>query len=124
MEKGPNASYRSLCQAGTAANTIDEFESVVVALPNNWTIPAIEWGGQNTCGDAMRAHHAHYDYPAHYLRVSVLFEKPFWRHRVAIVLHARRFSAAVAYTMRVPAPGDTQYGVLGWLLAGEAARCH
>jgi hypothetical protein len=97
----------------------EEFDFVVVALPNNW-IPAVEWGGP-VLADAMRRHHAHYDHPAHYLRVSVLFEKPFWRHRVAesyFMLDA--FGGCCVYDESARA-GGTRYGVLGWLLAGEAA---
>ena len=30
----------------------------------------------------MDAHLAHYDRPAHYLRVTALFREPFWRKRV------------------------------------------
>jgi monoamine oxidase len=95
------------------------FDFVVVALPNNW-IPAIEWGGEKLAR-AMQSHHEHYDYPAHYLRVSVLFEKPFWRDQVAeSYFMSDAFGGCCIYdeTSRVD---GCSYGVLGWLLAGEAA---
>jgi monoamine oxidase len=97
----------------------EEFDCVVVALPNNW-IPAVEWGGP-VLAEAMRRHHAHYDYPAHYLRVSVLFEKPFWREQIAgsyFMLDA--FGGCCVYD-ESRRNGGGGYGVLGWLLAGEAA---
>jgi monoamine oxidase len=54
-----------------------EFDFVIVALPNH-LLPTIEWGG-GRLADAMHRHHAHYDYPAHYLRSTILFQQPFWR---------------------------------------------
>jgi monoamine oxidase len=97
----------------------EDFDFVVVALPNNW-IPAIHWGGELLSG-AMESHHAFYDYPAHYLRVSILFEKPFWRDRIAdsfFMLDA--FGGCCVYdeSSRGECGG---FGVLGWLLAGESA---
>ena len=95
------------------------FDFVVVALPNNW-IPSIQWGGDKL-SRAMQSHHEHYDYPAHYLRVSVLFEKPFWRDQVTeSYFMSDAFGGCCIYdeTSRVD---GCSYGVLGWLLAGEAA---
>jgi len=54
----------------------EEYDFVVVALPNAG-VPLIEWGG-DALGDAMHRHCVRYDYPAHYLRVSVLFREIFW----------------------------------------------
>ena len=97
----------------------EEFDYVVVALPNNW-VPAVEWGGE-TLSRAMHAHHAHYDYPAHYLRVSLLFQEPFWRPHVAgsyFMLDA--FEGCCVYDETSRSDG-TLFGVLGWLIGGEAA---
>lgn len=97
----------------------EEFDYVVVALPNNW-LPSITWGG-TVLAEAMHRHHAFYDYPAHYLRVSILFEQPFWREQIAesyFMLDA--FGGCCVYdeSSRVSA---ANYGVLGWLIAGDAA---
>jgi monoamine oxidase len=97
----------------------EEFDYVVVALPNDW-VPAIEWAGTRLAG-AMHAHHAHYDYPAHYLRVSLLFQEPFWREHIAesyFMLDA--FGGCCVYDETSRSDG-TMFGVLGWLIAGEAA---
>jgi protoporphyrinogen oxidase len=96
-----------------------EFDSVVVALPNYW-IPSIDWSGP-ALAKAMREHHAHYDYPAHYLRVSVLFREPFWRNVVAdsyFMIDA--FGGCCVYdeTSRC---ADSSAGILGFLIGGEAA---
>jgi monoamine oxidase len=97
----------------------DAFEYVVAALPNNW-LPAIRWEGE-ALAKAMERHHAHYDHPAHYLRVSVLFRKPFWRDRIAEdYFMVDSFGGACIYdeTFR----GEPhENGVLAWLLGGGAA---
>src|SRR5262249_10944414 len=80
VERTPKANYGVFSRrAGELVS--QDFAFVVVALPNNW-IPAIDWGGA-ALAEAMRRHHAHYDYPAHYLRVSALFDEPFWRGQIA-----------------------------------------
>lgn len=97
----------------------EEYDFVVVALPNNW-IPAIEWGGP-LLAQAMHKHHAYYDYPAHYLRVSILFENQFWRDQIAesyFMIDA--FNGCCVYD-ESSRNGNDKHGVLGWLLAGEAA---
>jgi monoamine oxidase len=97
----------------------DDFDFVVVALPNNW-IPSIEWRGEKL-SRAMHNHHAHYDYPAHYLRVSVLFEKPFWRDQICeSYFMSDAFGGCCIYDETSRVDGST-FGVLGWLIAGESA---
>jgi monoamine oxidase len=118
VERLPDETYR-VASRRRGATVSEDFDFVVVALPNNW-IPAIEWGGP-VLAKAMREHHAYYDDPAHYLRVSVLFEKPFWRDRIAgsyFMLDA--FGGCCVYDESFR-NGGSEYGVLGWLLAGEAA---
>lgn len=57
-----------------------DFDLVVLALPNYW-LGCLDWGSREL-RLAMQQHLAHYDRPAHYLRVSLLFKQPFWRERV------------------------------------------
>lgn len=54
-----------------------EFDAVVVAIPNHW-LRTIKWDGELAKGihDTI----AHYDLPAHYLRVSMLFDEKWWEH--------------------------------------------
>ena len=95
----------------------EDFDFVIVALPNNW-IPSIEWGG-DTLARAMKRHHAHYDYPAHYLRVSILFERPFWRDQIRqsyFMLDA--FGGCCVYD-ESSRNGAGSHAVLGWLLGGK-----
>ena len=74
---------------GPEGERTDRFDCVVAALPNHW-LPAIRWRGEKL-ERAMERHHRHYDHPAHYLRVTVLFRTPFWRNQNRrILLHDRR----------------------------------
>jgi protoporphyrinogen oxidase len=118
VERTPQGIYRVTARH-QGETRIDDYDAVVVALPNNW-IPAVAWGGA-VLAEAMHRHHAFYDYPAHYLRVSVLFEKPFWRDCVNesyFMLDA--FGGCCVYDESAR-NGANGLGVLGWLLAGEAA---
>jgi monoamine oxidase len=119
IEKTDSESY--VISAKHKANVVEEeFDYVVAALPNNW-IPAIEWAGEKL-ERAMQRHHAQYDHPGHYLRVSVLFDKPFWRHRIResyFMIDA--FGGCCVYDESSRSDVDAE-GVLGWLLAGEAAE--
>jgi monoamine oxidase len=58
-----------------------DFDLVVVALPNYW-LQRLEWGSREL-RRAMQTHLAHYDNAAHYLRMSILFQEPFWRDKIA-----------------------------------------
>jgi monoamine oxidase len=118
VERTPQDDYRVTSRRRGEA-VAEEFDFVVVALPNNW-IPAIDWAGLGLA-EAMRQHHAFYDYPAHYLRVSVLFSRPFWREQVRgsyFMLDA--FGGCCVYDESSRNHAGA-HGVLGWLLAGEAA---
>lgn len=96
-----------------------DFDAIFVALPHNW-LHAVEWGGERL-RRAMTAHIAYHDRPAHYLRVTVLFKKPFWRSFVAgswFMLDA--FGGCCVYDESARHDAG-EYGVLGWLVAGSDA---
>lgn len=118
VESAPGNRYRVFSRNHGEAKS-EDFDYVVIALPNNW-IPSITWGG-SVLAEAMHQHHAFYDYPAHYLRVSVLFDKPFWRDQIAesyFMIDA--FGGCCVYDESLR-NSDDRHGVLGWLIAGEAA---
>ena len=69
----------------------------------------------------MHRHTLHYDYPAHYLRVSILFREAFWKDLIEdsyLMLDA--FGGCCLYD-ESSRNGAKTHGVLGWLLAGDAA---
>jgi monoamine oxidase len=118
VEKTRDETYRLRFRHHGAAHE-STFDSVVAALPNNW-LPAIEWGGEKLA-TAMHAHHARYHYPAHYLRVSMLFRTPFWRSGAGeSYFMLDDFGGCCVYD-ETPHSVAPQHGVLGWLLAGDAA---
>jgi len=97
----------------------EEYDFAVVALPHS-ALPFVEWEG-TPLREAMHRHYVHYDYPAHYLRVSVLFREVFWqRHLQDSYLMLDAFGGCCLYdeSSRNDCAG---YGVLSWLLAGDAA---
>lgn len=58
-----------------------DFDAVVLALPNHW-LSQVRFSGQKL-NEAVHAVLEHYDLPAHYLRVSFLFDAPWWeKHRL------------------------------------------
>lgn len=118
VEKNGDERYRVRFRQGRSVAERD-FDAVFIALPHNW-LNSIEWGGERL-RRAMAAHIAYYDRPAHYLRISILFQKPFWQRLIAgswFMLDA--FGGCCVYdeSARHDAQG---YGVLGWLVAGSDA---
>jgi monoamine oxidase len=110
--------YRVVSRNGGARHS-ELYDFVVVALPND-CIPSIEWGG-SALSEAMRKHHEFYDHPAHYLRVTAVFDRPFWREAMQgefFMIDA--FGGCCLYdeSARFESAG---LGVLGWLIAGDAA---
>ncbi len=98
----------------------DEFDAVVVALPHDLVSKVSFLGGR--LGAAIAAHHAHHDHPAHYLRVTMLFDRPFWRGALADSFWMLdRFGGCCLYDESSRDPAAT-HGVLGWLLGGDAAK--
>ncbi len=118
VERAIGDTYRVTSRQGGRLH-VEDFDFVVVALPND-CIPAVAWGGEKL-SEAMAKHHQFYDHPAHYLRVTALFERPFWRERIGgSFFMAEAFGGCCLYdeSARFDAGGR---GVLGWLIAGEAA---
>lgn len=96
-----------------------DFDYVVVALPHNH-LASLAYPDADL-GAAMDAHHAYYDQPAHYLRMTLLFEKPFWRGAFTdSYWMLDQLGGCCLYDESSRIPGCT-HGVLGWLLGGEAA---
>ena len=97
-------------------------DHAIVALPHG-ALGSVRFEGPRLTA-AMAEHVAHYDHPAHYLRVSILFERPFWKdvlHESFLMLEA--FGGCCLYDESCRS-ADPEYGVLGWLLGGDAALEH
>lgn len=97
----------------------DEFDFVVVALPLS-ALPSVEFVGERLA-EGVRRHRAHYDFPAHYLRITALFERPFWRDKLSdSYWMLDQFGGCCLYDESSRDPG-ARHGTLGWLLGGAAA---
>jgi monoamine oxidase len=95
------------------------FDLVIVALPMAH-LGSIRFEGTRLAA-ALAAHRAHHDHPAHYLRITILFDRPFWRRHVSDAFFMLdRFGGCCLYDESAREPGAT-HGVLGWLLAGTEA---
>lgn len=96
------------------------FDAVVVALPLQH-LAAVQCAGEGLAA-AIRRHVTRFDHPAHYLRVTALFDEPFWRGRIDggyLMLDA--FGGCCLYDESAREP-EPRHGVLGWLLGGAAAE--
>ena len=111
-------SYRVTYQR-EGATRAEEFDAVAVALPTAW-LPKLDWGGDRL-KTAIQSHLVHYDHPAHYLRISILFHEPFWREAIdESFFMLDSFGGCCVYD-----EGSRHdvgpYGVLAWLIAGRDA---
>lgn len=96
-----------------------KFDFVVIALPHD-ALPRLAFEGTRL-QTAMQRHYAHYHHPAHYLRITILFQRPFWRNRwTDSFCMLDSFGGCCLYdeSSRLVEP---RYGVLGWLIGGQAA---
>ena len=97
----------------------EEFDVVMLALPNNW-LGQIEWD-DSALRQYLQKHVANYDFPAHYLRITCLFERPFWRDQMTgSYFMFDAFGGCCLYDESARYAHGS-YGVLGWLLAGNDA---
>ncbi|WP_146503107.1 flavin monoamine oxidase family protein [Rubinisphaera italica] len=95
------------------------FDTVIVALPHN-KIPSIVFEG-DCLSEAVQKHHQQYHFPAHYLRITILFEKPFWQSKLSDSFWMLdQFGGCCLYDESMRQPGG-EHGILGWLLGGDAA---
>ncbi|QDT39280.1 flavin monoamine oxidase family protein [Stratiformator vulcanicus] len=97
----------------------DDFDYVIIALPHN-QLQSVSF--QSTrLSQAINTHYNTYHFPAHYLRISALFERPFWREEHSDSFWMLEdFGGCCLYDESSRDPSCT-HGVLGWLIAGEAA---
>ena len=106
--------------AADGASAVAEFDAVVVALPHD-QVARVAFAGRGL-RDAVARHHAHHDHPAHYLRATILFDRPFWRDALSeSYWMLDRFGGCCLYDESSRDPLAT-HGILGWLLGGEVAR--
>ena len=102
------------------SHSSQEFDAVVLALPIE-PLKGIVFAGSEL-QSVMHQHITHFDQPADYLRITILFEKPFWKSWLQdSYCMLDTFDGCCLYDESSRTPG-AQHGVLGWLLGGTAAK--
>jgi protoporphyrinogen oxidase len=96
-----------------------DFDLVLVCLPHSW-LATMGWDGEQL-RKSMVKHIAYFDRPAHYLRVSILFDTPFWGEKIpGAWFMSEAFGGCCVYNEG--ARHDVgKHGVLNWLIAGADA---
>jgi monoamine oxidase len=118
VEKAPTGIYQVFFQSERQLHC-DEHDLVIVALPV-CLLPTIDWAGRKLEA-AVQAHHAYYQHLAHYLRITILFQRPFWRNLIPdSYFQLDAFGGCCVYDEGAKQSAEP-FGVLSWLLAGTAA---
>jgi protoporphyrinogen oxidase/SAM-dependent methyltransferase len=96
-----------------------DFDLVLVCLPHSW-LATMGWEGEDL-RKSMVKHIAYFDRPAHYLRISLLFDEPFWGDKIpGAWFMSEAFGGCCVYNEG--ARHDVgKHGVLNFLIAGSDA---
>ncbi|WP_022719908.1 FAD-dependent oxidoreductase [Rhodopseudomonas sp. B29] len=96
-----------------------DFDLVLMCLPHNW-LATLDWGNEEL-RKAMVKHVAYFDRPAHYLRISLLFDSPFWGDKIpGSWFMSEAFGGCCVYN-EGSRHDVGKYGVLNFLIAGSDA---
>ncbi len=119
--KADNGRYQLNMMNGQGPET-RQFDLVLMCLPHSW-LTTVDWKGEDL-RKAMVKHIAYFDRPAHYLRVSILFDSPFWGDQIpGAWFMSEAFGGCCVYNEG--ARHDVgRHGVLNWLIAGSDALAY
>ena len=96
-----------------------DFDLVLMCLPHSW-LATMRWDGE-ALRKSMVKHVAYFDRPAHYLRVSILFDSPFWGEKIpGSWFMSEAFGGCCVYNEGARHDAG-KHGVLNWLIAGSDA---
>ncbi len=96
-----------------------DFDLVLMCLPHSW-LATMGWDGEQL-RKSMVKHVAYFDRPAHYLRVSILFDAPFWGDKIpGSWFMSEAFGGCCVYN-EGSRHDVGRHGVLNWLIAGSDA---
>ena len=110
--------YRLSMMNGKGPESRD-FDLVLMCLPHSW-LATMRWEGE-ALRRSMVKHVAYFDRPAHYLRVALLFDQPFWGDRIpGAWFMSEAFGGCCVYVEG--ARHDVgRHGVLNFLIPGSDA---
>jgi monoamine oxidase/SAM-dependent methyltransferase len=116
--KAASGRYRLNMMNGKGPET-REFDLVLVCLPHSW-LATLGWEGE-VLRRSMVKHIAYFDRPAHYLRVSMLFDEPFWGEKIpGSWFMSEAFGGCCVYN-EGSRHDVGRNGVLNFLIAGSDA---
>jgi protoporphyrinogen oxidase/SAM-dependent methyltransferase len=119
--KSDSGRYRLNMMNGKGPETRD-FDLVVMCLPHNW-LATMAWDNEQLRASMVK-HVAYFDRPAHYLRVALLFDEPFWGEKIpGAWWMSEAFGGCCVYVEG--ARHDVgRNGVLNFLIAGSDALAY
>ena len=116
--KAESGRYRLNMMNGKGPET-REFDLVLLCLPHSW-LATLGWEGE-VLRRSMVKHIAYFDRPAHYLRVSMLFDEPFWGEKIpGSWFMSEAFGGCCVYN-EGSRHDVGRNGVLNFLIAGSDA---
>jgi len=119
--KATSGRYRLGMMNGKGPETRD-FDLVLMCLPHSW-LATMAWEGE-TLRKSMVKHIAYFDRPAHYLRVSILFDEPFWGEKIpGSWFMSEAFGGCCVYN-EGSRHDVGRNGVLNWLIPGSDALAY
>lgn len=116
--KSDTGRYRLNMMNGKGPET-REFDLVVMCLPHNW-LSTVGWENEQLRASMVK-HVAYFDRPAHYLRVALLFDEPYWGEKIpGAWWMSEAFGGCCVYVEG--ARHDVgRHGVLNFLIPGSDA---
>src|SRR4029077_12180957 len=116
--KTESGRYQLNMMNGKGPETRD-FDLVVMCLPHSW-LATMRWEGEEL-RKSMVKHVDYFDRPAHYLRVALLFDEPFWGDKIpGAWFMSEAFGGCCVYVEG--ARHDVgRHGVLNFLIPGSDA---
>lgn len=116
--KAPTGRYQLKMMNGKGPETRD-FDLVLMCLPHSW-LATMGWDGEQL-RKSMVKHVSYFDRPAHYLRVSILFDTPFWGEKISGAwFMSEAFGGCCVYNEGARHHVG-KHGVLNWLIPGSDA---
>ena len=119
--KNETGRYQLNMMNGKGPETRD-FDLVVMCLPHNW-LATMGWDNEQLRASMVK-HVGYFDRPAHYLRVALLFDEPFWGEKIpGAWWMSEAFGGCCVYVEG--ARHDVgRHGVLNFLIAGSDALAY
>ena len=99
-----------------------DFDLVVMCLPHNW-LATMGWDNEQLRASMVK-HVAYFDRPAHYLRIALLFDEPFWGEKFPVAWWMSEAFGGCCVYVEGARHDVGRNGVLNFLVAGSDALAY